>query len=119
MDMVQAFWVNITPQLHVVFFRLAYKSRASKNKNWRGRNFKTYKKYFKNNDEKLEHLNSFQKFIFNQQSAAPHKVSSEARGPPEPPLLHHCLVLKIFFFLWQKESIRRFRQALLGCSMLQ
>ena len=80
MDMVQTFWVNITPQLHVVFFRLAYKSRASKNKNWRGRNFKTYKKYFKNNDEKLEHLNSFQKFIFNQQSTA--------RGGTKLPAFH-------------------------------
>jgi len=31
----------------------------------------------------------------------------------------HCLRIGDFFFLWQKESIRCFRQALLGCSMLQ
>jgi len=56
----------------------------SKHKNWRGRNFKTYKKYLKNN-EKLEHLNVFQRLIFNQQSAAPQKVPPGVRGPQHPP----------------------------------
>jgi len=32
---------------------------------------------------------------------------------------NHCLRVKDFFFLWWRESIRKwFRQALLGCSML-
>ena len=33
---------------------------------------------------------------------------------------NHCLRIEDFFFLWQRESIRRcFRQAFLGCSILQ
>ena len=32
---------------------------------------------------------------------------------------NHCLRVEDFFFLWQRQSIRRcFQQALLGCSML-
>jgi len=64
-----------------VFFRPAYQSRASKHRNLRGRTLKN----FKNIKEKLELLNSFQKVIFNQQNAAPHKMPSGAHGPQDPP----------------------------------
>jgi len=45
---------------------------------------RTFKNVFKNNNEKLELLSSFQKLIFNQQSAAPQKVPPFA--PKLPPI---------------------------------
>jgi len=47
--------------------------------------FKSFKILLKNNNEKLELLNSFQKFIFDKQSAAPLIVPPGARGPKAPP----------------------------------
>jgi len=46
------------------------------------RTFETLKNLFKDNNEKLELLNSFQKLIFDQQSAAHLKVPPGAHGPP-------------------------------------
>jgi len=46
---------------------------------------KLKKKLLKNNNEKLELLNSFQKFIFDKKSAAPLKVTPGTRGPQAPP----------------------------------
>ena len=59
------------------FYRLTYQSRDSKHNNWRVGIFKSFKFLLKGNNEKLELLNSFQKFIFEKQSAA------------RPPLLRH------------------------------
>jgi len=43
--------------------------------------FKSFTILLKNNNGKLELLNSFQKFIFDKQSAAPLKVPPGARVP--------------------------------------
>jgi len=89
------------------FFRLAYQSRASKHKNWKALEVLTLSKIFKNANEKLERLNSFQKLIFNQQSAAPQKVPPGARGLPfasplPKPLrcIRDVRVLVRFTYLW-------------------
>jgi len=46
---------------------------------------RTFKNVFKNNNEKLELLSSFQKLIFNQQSAAPPKGAAVC-----PQATPHC-----------------------------
>jgi len=67
-----------------VFFTLDYQSRVSKHKNWK--ELKTFKNLFKSNKEELAFFNSFQKLIFNEQSAAP--PEDAARGPGTPSTLH-------------------------------
>jgi len=55
--------------------------------------------FFKNNNEKLEILNSFQKLVFNQKSAAPQMVPPGARGPQG---LHLPLQTKLFLLYKSK-----------------
>jgi len=62
------------------FFRLAYHSRVLNTK-IEELEVLTLFKIFKNNNEELELLNSFQKLILNQLSAASQKVPPGARGP--------------------------------------
>ena len=64
----------------------------------RVRTFKTFKNSDKNNNEKVELLNSFKKFIFNQQSAGPSKVPPGARGPQGAPLATPLPALKVYFY---------------------
>jgi len=54
---------------------------------------RTFKILFKNNNEKLELLNSFHKLIFNHQSAVSPKVPPGARGPRTPLLRHWAKIL--------------------------
>jgi len=62
------------------FFRLAYHSRVLNTK-IEELEVLTLFKIFKNNNEELELLNSFQKLILNQLSAASQKVPPGARCP--------------------------------------
>jgi len=50
----------------------------------------TFKNLFQNNEEELQLLNSLQKLIFNQQTAAPQKVPL---GPPLATPLSFALTL--------------------------
>jgi len=49
-----------------------------------------FQNLFRNNKEEFELLNYFQKFISNQQSAAPQKMLSEALGLSSPFLRHRA-----------------------------
>jgi len=60
--------------------------------------FKSLKILLKNNNEKLELLNSFQKFIFDKQSAAPLKVPPGARGPRPLPCYATAANASLNFF---------------------
>jgi len=66
------------------------------------RTSKTFKNLFKNNNEKLELLNSFQKLIFNEKSAAPLKLPPGARAPVATPLGGtnlYCLAFRLFDYV--------------------
>jgi len=66
---------SLTTQPHIVFFRLAYQSRASK-----------------------QLLNSFQILIFNQKSAVPQKVPPGARARIRCATEYNYNLLKLIYY---------------------
>ena len=72
---------------------------------------KTFKILFKNNNEKLELLNSFQKLDFDQQSANHLKVTPATPDPPLAtplPRCHHRVFLLRVPFLEQWREVGYF-----------